>query len=731
MSTQAAPPESRPAHAESARGRDVGVAPLVALIAFVSFLPALWAGFVYDDTLLIAQNPQVQGYHGIAAAFSRHFWETTELGSRGVGLVYYRPLVTLSFVLNWLAFDGAAWGFHLVNLLLHAAAVFLAARLALRWLSQSWLVALIVVAFAVHPTRSESVIWIAGRTDLLMAVFALLSLELAHLARRGPRQLGYAALSLLAFAGTLLCKEGAVVLPALFLADALSDEPRGLSRVSRRLLAAATLLALTYLALRFSLLPVRTAHSALLPAYGFMTVATYAERLVFPWPQTFFYRNLVWGEHGVQYPWVAVAAGAVLVAAYLVGVWAAFRRDRAAAACLLAAVLLIAPVLNFVETGIHVSVSDHFLYLPLLLLLLGAARALQGPLGRIADRTLIAAMGVLVVVCAVPNSLRAADYKSDEALWTRELEINPDNPVALEWLSVERARSGDPIEAVRMLEHALGPLGRKHVLLSGPEGNGRRHLRRVVLTAAITPDGDARLLQLLYDELESYWRGKPTGRPASSGTLVLGKDNAQALLLRIATPRRRAELAAELATVASRLGRWQEARVWLRAASGFPFELLPNPLNLVLVQARVGDYAGARATLRGLQGNGQVAIEVDARAVQRLAARLTRAQGLEAAVQQAPNERKVVVEALSKLELGEFLVACRLLRPAYQQDPAQEEVAQLYAQALVSARLDADARRVITRALGPEGAEQVLAGLQRSLNPIQRQLPPAPDTNDW
>jgi len=731
MSTPAAPPESRPAEAAAARKRDVGIAPLAALIAFVSFLPALWAGFVYDDTVLIAQNPDVQSYHGILSAFSRHFWQTAELGSRGVGLVYYRPLVTLSFVLNWLAFDGAAWGFHLVNLLLHAAAVFLAARLALRWLSRSWLVAVLVVVFAVHPTRSESVVWIAGRTDLLMAVFALSSLELAHLARRGTRQTAYSALSLLAFGCALLCKEGAFVLPALLLADALSEEPRALSRVSRRLLVAATLLSLAYLALRMSLLPVRTAHSALLPSYGFMTVATYAERLVLPWPQTFFYRNLVWGQHGIDYPWVAVAAGAALVAAYLVGVWAVFRRDRAAAACLLAAVLFLAPVLNFVETGIHVSVSDHFLYFPLLLLLLGAARALQGSLGRIADRTLIAVMVLLVVVCAVPNSLRAADYKSDEALWTRELEINPDNPVALEWLSVERARSGDPIEAVQMLEHALGPLGKKFVLLSGPEGNGRRHLRRVVLTAAITPDGDARLLQLLYDELDSFWRGKPTGRLAQAGTLTLGKDKEQALLLRIATPRRRAELAGELATVASRLGRWDEARAWLGAIGGFPLELLPNPLNLVLVQARVGDYAGARATLRALQGNSQAAIEVDARAVQRLAERLTRAEALQAAVPQAPNERKVVVDALSKLELGEFLVACRLLRPAYQQAPAQEEVAQLYAQALVSARLDAEARRVITRALGPAAAEQVMAGLQRSLNPIQRQQPPAPDTNDW
>jgi hypothetical protein len=235
----------------------------------------------------------------------------------------------------------------------------------------------------------------------------------------------------------------------------------------------------------------------------------------------------------------------------------------------------------------------------------------------------------------------------------------------------------------------------------------------------------------LYDELQSFWRGAPTGRVARSGTLVLGRDNGQALLKRLATPRRRAQLAAELATVASRLGRWGEARTWLRAADDFAFEQFPNPLNLVLVQARVGDSVGARATLHALQHSRNVAIAVDPSALQRLTTRLARAESLQRDAQQAPNERRVVVDALSKLELGEFLLACRALRPAYEQEPSREEIAQLYAQALVSARLDAEARRVISNALGPRNAERVMAGLQGSLNPIQAQLPPAPDTNDW
>ena len=111
----------------------------------------------------------VHGWRGLLSAFAGHFWQTQDLGTQGIGLTYYRPLVTVSFVLNWLLFGGAAWGFHLVNLLLHASAALLATRVALRWLGRPWLAVLVGVLFAVHPTRSESVTWIAGRTDLLGA----------------------------------------------------------------------------------------------------------------------------------------------------------------------------------------------------------------------------------------------------------------------------------------------------------------------------------------------------------------------------------------------------------------------------------------------------------------------------------------------------------------------------------------------------------------------------------
>jgi hypothetical protein len=678
--------------------------PLVAAaLALVSFSPALGAGYVYDDTLLIANNPLVQSPSGVLAAFHGHFWQAQELAGLDGGLTYYRPLVTLSYVLNWLAGAGAPLAFHLVNLGLHALAAYLAARVALRWLSRPSLALLIVALFAVHPTRAESVIWIAGRTDVLMSALGLLAVELAHQARRSQRalDLGWPALASVA---ALLCKESAVVLPLLLLADALVDEPSGLLRRSRQTLLVVSALCLLYLILRLTLWPVRTSASSFLPAYGFMTVATYAERLLWPWPQTFFYRNLLLGPTGAVYPWPLVLAGAALTLIFVLGVWRALRRDRPAGLALLAAGLLLAPVLNFFDAGVAVCSSDRFLYLPLLLLLLGAGRLLPPLRAPLMDRALTGCALAVALISLLPNTLRARDFVNNQTLWARELALNPNNPVALDWMSSELARAGNTREAAELLERAMQPAARRHFLLDR-SGSATRPLRRVALRAASTADGDAPGLRRLYDELRS--------RPAPANSQGRGAHHA------------------ELATLASRLGFHDEARSWLAQVADSRIERLPNPFNLVLVQARLGAYDQAFASLQQLTGSVQTAQTLDPAARQELVHRLKRAQALRTAAEAAEGRRQLLLGAQSDLELGSYGVVCRALRVPYQQQPDDEALAQLYAQALIAARLDAQAERVVSLALGPARATEIVAGLRAQLPLAQRKLAAVAADREW
>jgi len=83
----------------------------------------------------------------------------------------YRPVTTLTYALNYAIGGLDPWGYHLVNVLLHAANSALI-YLLLRTLSESRGLALVTaIAFAVRPIHTDAVANVAGRADLLACGF--------------------------------------------------------------------------------------------------------------------------------------------------------------------------------------------------------------------------------------------------------------------------------------------------------------------------------------------------------------------------------------------------------------------------------------------------------------------------------------------------------------------------------------------------------------------------------
>ncbi len=153
-------------------------------------------------------------------------WGHLLLASKGVGFAlttgweglvgqggYYRPVVVLSFYLDYLIAGYEPAIYHIHNILIHAGCaclVFLLARCSGMERAVAWGSALL---FFVLPIHTDSVFWIVGRTDLLCALFylgALISFS-AYLQRGSWSVLfALAACSALAF----FSKEMAVSLPA-------------------------------------------------------------------------------------------------------------------------------------------------------------------------------------------------------------------------------------------------------------------------------------------------------------------------------------------------------------------------------------------------------------------------------------------------------------------------------------------------------------------------------------
>ena len=223
---------------------------LVCAIAFLAYIPTLGFQFVYDDKPQILQNPAIRAWHYLPNYFTSHVW--AELYPH-VGGDYYRPVFLLWFRLNHAMFGINPEGWHLTTVLCHVAATWLVFRLVRRLASSPWIAFSAATLFALHPVHIESVAWVSGVTDPLLAIF-LLGSFLAYLQFREGNRWAWMGLALAFFALGLLEKETAVVLgPLVFLYAWLYAEERvWISRFAVALKHSLGFLALTglYLAVR-------------------------------------------------------------------------------------------------------------------------------------------------------------------------------------------------------------------------------------------------------------------------------------------------------------------------------------------------------------------------------------------------------------------------------------------------------------------------------------------------
>lgn len=189
------------------------VIPLTLLLLVVfTYANSFPAAFIQDDLHIVKNNPLVKSCN-LRLIFTTDYWH----GVENSGL--YRPLTILSLALNRTLTGLAPWGFHLVNLLLHAGVTVLLWLTLPRW-GASLLTALLGAAFfAVHPIHTEVINEAVGRSELLVALFVMLALFVAcNESRRTD------VLVCVFFVLALLSKEHGIVLLGLIpLFDAYHD----------------------------------------------------------------------------------------------------------------------------------------------------------------------------------------------------------------------------------------------------------------------------------------------------------------------------------------------------------------------------------------------------------------------------------------------------------------------------------------------------------------------------
>ena len=183
---------------------------ILALLAacFAVYGQTLGFGFInFDDPGYVYENPMVA--RGLSWESFHWAWTTFDQAN-------WHPLTWLSLLLDAQLYGLNAGGYHLTNLLFHAAN----SALVFVWLRRAagafWPSLAVAFFFAVHPLHVESVAWVTERKDVLSTFFCLLAL-LAYTgyARQGSKW--RYALSLVCFSIGLTAKPMLVTLPALLL----------------------------------------------------------------------------------------------------------------------------------------------------------------------------------------------------------------------------------------------------------------------------------------------------------------------------------------------------------------------------------------------------------------------------------------------------------------------------------------------------------------------------------
>jgi Flp pilus assembly protein TadD len=428
-------------------------------------------GFVYDDHANILQNPWIRDFGQLTQAFRNH----VAAFDPNANTSFYRPLMHVLYAGALNVFGLVPWGFHLVNLALHAANSACVYILLSRFSASSapaprsdveempwkaaWPAALGAALFAVHPIHSEPVAWLAGITDLSYSLFVLAALLVASAPDATPTRRLLVAPVL--FALGMLSKEPAIVLlPILAVALGAGGALRD---VARRRAVAATLAAHAAAAAGYLLVRAWAlggfagtdrrvdVDAPRAVATGLALLGEYAKKLVLPVELSAMYDFGVVTQASDPRLWIGVTILVMVVAA-------AVRLRRVPGVPLGLALLLfpLLPTLYLPALGEGLF-AERYLYLPSAGAALLVALALRAIAARAVLRNAtVAASCVAVLVLGVSSFDRNAVWRSDLTLWEDTAPKVPRRAGAQEALGTALYQVGRHEEAAAHLGRALG-----------------------------------------------------------------------------------------------------------------------------------------------------------------------------------------------------------------------------------------------------------------------------------
>jgi tetratricopeptide (TPR) repeat protein len=441
--------------------------PALLLVMFAAYHPAWHGGLLWDD-----DDHVTRAELRSAAGLGRIWFEV------GATQQYYPVVHTAFWVLHRVAGDDTL-GYHLVNIALHALSAFLLGVILRRLAIPIGAAVLSAVIFALHPVQVESVAWITELKNTLSGVLYLAA-ALTYLRFDRARRTRDHALALGLFVLALLAKSVTATLPAGLLV--VWWWQRGRLEWRRDVVPLVPFFALGLSAGLMTAWVERT----FIGAQGVEYQLTLVERVLVAGRATWFYlATLAWPSNLIFiYPRWQVSQAAWWqylfpfgVVVLLAALWAVRHRSRAPLAAVLFFILTLSPALGFINVyPFRFSfVADHFQYLASIGIIAFVAAGVVSLAGRwrvraaAATTTLVVGLGALLAMLTWQQSREyvdaeilyrvtiarnpacwmaynnlgalklhagAAELREAIAAIQTSLQINPDNPEALNNLGV-------------------------------------------------------------------------------------------------------------------------------------------------------------------------------------------------------------------------------------------------------------------------------------------------------
>jgi tetratricopeptide (TPR) repeat protein len=437
-----------------------------------------------DDPVYVSENAHVQ--RGIT--LPNLVWSFAEFHDSN-----WIPLTWLSLMLDAQVSGPGPRGFHLTNVLLHAANACVLFAVLARGTRQTSRSALVAGLFALHPLHVESVAWVAERKDVLSTLFGLLSL-LAYVKYATAGRTRSLVASFLWFVCSLLSKPTLVTLPFVFLlldfwplgrlsvrgsagpqaetaavnGDESQREPRAAddragpvrkSHLLRLIAEKVPFLAVT-VAISAVALVAQTRGRAVAPLATLSLTArcmnaltvyvTYLWQAVFPLHLTVHYphpgENIAWGA--------AAAAAALLLAISLIVVARARRYPFLFVGWAWYLGTLI-PMIGIVQVG-RQQMADRYTYFPLIGLFVAVVWLIAElvPAGALRARLLPAAAIASLAALGAAAFVQVGYWHDSVTLFRHAVDCAGTNPLASSALGYAIMSRGESSEGLALLEAA-------------------------------------------------------------------------------------------------------------------------------------------------------------------------------------------------------------------------------------------------------------------------------------